>query len=175
VQTLKISATLIVALLLQLLLGKYLAFFRYVDFTLLVTVYFSLQRVPLLGMGIGLIAGLAGDRIVGGVLGVGGFSKTLIGYVIAVTSIKFPIEHRLARIAVVAFASLVNTLLFVGLYLLLEQPIPYSESFGALFGMAGRRALADTAVALFLFILLDKIFPERTAAGRVTIKRRRIV
>ena len=171
-QTLKISATLILALLLQLLLARYLAFFRYVDFPLLVTVYFSLHRSPLLGMAVGLVAGLAGDKIFGAVLGVGGFSKTLIGYIIAITSIKFPIENRLARLGVVAFASVVNTLLFVGLYVMLEQPIPFSESLGVLFGLAGKRALADTVVALFLFILLDKFFPEKTPAGRAILKRR---
>lgn len=171
-QTFKIAMTILVALVLQLLLGRYLAFFGYADFPLLVTVYFSLQRVPLLGMTVGLLSGLAGDKLMGSVLGVGGFSKTLIGYVIAVASIKFPLENRLARIGVVAFASVINTLLFIGLYAMLEQPLPLSESWHALFESAGYRALADTAVALVIFLLLDKIFPERAATGRVTIKRR---
>ena len=170
--TLKIASTIIVALILQLLLAKYLALSRYVDFMLLVTVYFSLHRVPLLAMAVGLVAGLAGDKVVGAVLGVGGFSKTLIAYVIAIASIKFPIENRLARIGVVAVASAVNSLMFVGLYLMLEQPVPFSDSPRVLFAMTGRRALADTAVALILFILLDKIFPEKAAASRMTIKRR---
>jgi rod shape-determining protein MreD len=172
VQTLKIGAILIVALLLQLLLGKYLAFFRYVDMSLLVTAYFGFQRVPLLGMGVGIVAGLAGDKVFGAVLGVGGFSKTLIGYLIAVASIKFPLENRLAQLGVVAVASVVNTMLFVGLYIMLEQPIPYSDDFRQLLSLAGRKALADTLVALIMFTALDKVFPEKSAAGRVTIKRR---
>jgi rod shape-determining protein MreD len=172
VQTLKIAATLFVALILQLLLAKYLTFSRYVDFMLLVTVYFSLHRVPVLAMGVGLVAGLAGDKVVGAVLGVGGFSKTLIGYIIAIASIKFPIENRLARVGVVAVASAVNTLMFVGLYMMLEQAVPFSESPGVLFAMIGRRALADTAAALVLFTLLDRLFPEKSAANRMTLKRR---
>jgi hypothetical protein len=47
VQTFKIAVTIVVALLLQMLLPKYLAFFRYIDLPLLVTVYFALQRAPI--------------------------------------------------------------------------------------------------------------------------------
>lgn len=72
-QTFKIAATIVVGLLLQLLLAKYVAFIRYLDIPLLLTVYFSLRRVPVLGMTVGLITGLAGDKLFDSVLGVGGF------------------------------------------------------------------------------------------------------
>ena len=67
-QTFKIALTIVVALLLQMLLPNYLGFFRYIDSPLVVTVYFGLQRSPVLGMVTGLIAGLGGDAIGGGSL-----------------------------------------------------------------------------------------------------------
>ena len=49
-QTFKIALTIVVALLLQMLLSDYLGFFQYIDLPLLVTVYFGLQRAPVVGM-----------------------------------------------------------------------------------------------------------------------------
>ena len=93
-QTVKIALTILVALLLQMLLSKYLGFFKYIDLALVTTVYFGLQRALLLGMFTGLVLGIGGDAVVGGILGVGGFSKTLVGYLSAVTSIKLSLECR---------------------------------------------------------------------------------
>lgn len=172
-QTFKIVTTIAVALLLQLLLGKYATFVRYVDLPLVITVYFSLQRVPMLAMAVGIAAGLGGDKITGSVLGVGGFSKTLIGYLIAVSSIKFPLmENFFARLGVVVFASAANTLLFIGLYQMLEQRLPFQFSWVSLGEAAGWKAMGDTAAALLLFLLLDRVFPEQGTSGRFTIKRR---
>jgi rod shape-determining protein MreD len=172
VQTLKIALTIVVALLLQFVLPKHLRFVQRIDLPLLVTVYFSLQRAPLQGLAVGSAAGLGGDLIRGGIPGVGGFSKTLIGYLIAVTSVKLSLENPLARLAVVALASAANTVLFVGLQLMLEQGVPHVDNW-AEFGKAlGWNALADTATSIPLFILLDRVFSEQAAARRMAIKRR---
>ena len=112
-RTFKIALTILIALSLQMLLPKFVPVFRYVDFPLIVTIYFGLQRAPILGMAVGVIAGIGGDAVIGGILGVGGFCKTLIGYMAAMASIKLSLEHPLARLAVVAIASASNTVLFV--------------------------------------------------------------
>jgi hypothetical protein len=49
--------------LLQMLLPNQVGFFRYIDIPLIVTVYFGLQRAPVLGMVVGLMAGLGGDAV----------------------------------------------------------------------------------------------------------------
>ncbi|HEX8089822.1 MAG TPA: rod shape-determining protein MreD [Blastocatellia bacterium] len=171
-QTFKIALTIFVALLLQFLLPNYLGFFKYIDLPLIVTVYFGLQRDALLGMLTGVALGVGGDAVIGGVLGVGGFSKTLIGYLVAMASIKLSLENPLVRLAVVAVASAVNTLLYVALYQMLEQPLPDASTWGELGKIIGRKALADTLTAIVLIIMLDRIFAEQTAARRMAIKRR---
>ncbi|HKV38753.1 MAG TPA: rod shape-determining protein MreD [Blastocatellia bacterium] len=176
--TFKIALTIALALFLQLLVSKYLGFFKYVDLALVVTAYFSLQRVPIQGMVTGLIAGLGGDAVSGGILGVGGFSKTLIGYIISIASVKLSLENPLARLAVVALASAANTLLIVGLYQMLEQSqiqeqaLPFTGTWVALLRTVGWKSLADTTAALIGFTALDKLFSEHAAARRMAIKKR---
>jgi rod shape-determining protein MreD len=171
VRTFKVGATIIAALLLQLLLVKYFLLFSYLDLPLVVTVYFGLQRLPVLGMTVGFIAGLGGDKVSGGILGVGGFTKTLLGYVVAIASIKFPLEGHMTRLGVMAFASVANTLIFIGLYEMLRQSLPYTETWGMFLGIIGRKLVADVASAIILFTLLDRLFREKKSGGRSSKRR----
>ncbi|HXG66212.1 MAG TPA: rod shape-determining protein MreD [Blastocatellia bacterium] len=170
--TVKIALTILVALILQLVISDYLPFFKYLDLPLVVTVYLSLPRAPVQGMLAGVAAGLGGDLVTGGVLGVGGFSKTLIGYLIAVTSIKISLEHPLMRLLVMAVASAANTVLTVGLYQLLDQLLPYITNWKEFGRVLGWKVLADTAAAVVIFIILDRVFVEQAQARRMAIKRR---
>jgi rod shape-determining protein MreD len=178
VQTFKIALTIIVALLVQNLVPGYLPIFQYVDLPLIVTVYVALQRAPLLGMATGCAAGLGHDALVGGILGVGGFSRTLIGYIVAMVSIKLAVENPLTRLAIVGLASVVNTVLFVGLYQMLrqehvlEQVLPHVGSWGEFGATVGWRALGDALTAAGVFLVLDRVFAEQRAARRMAIKRR---
>jgi rod shape-determining protein MreD len=171
-QTLKIVITVIVALLLQFMLPKHLKFFQYIELPLLVTVFFSLMRSPLLGMTTGATAGMGSDIIGGGILGVGGFSKTLVGYVISSVSIKFPLDNPLARLGIVALASAANTILVVGLYLMLEQSIQHVGTWGEFSRALGFKTLGDTLASIPLFMLLNRIFPDQAQAKRMAVKRR---
>lgn len=171
-QTFKIALTIVVALLLQMLLPNYLRFFQYIDLPLLVTVYAGLQRAPAVGMVTGMIAGLGGDAVVGGILGVGGFSKTLIGYLVGAASVRLSLENPLARLATVALASAANTVLFVGLHQMLEQSLPHVATWAEFGKTIGWKALADTATSIVLFVILDRVFPGQAAAGRMAITKR---
>ena len=171
-QTFKIALTIVVALLLQMLLSNYLRFFRYIDLPLLVTVYFSLQRAPVLGMVTGMLAGLGGDAIGGGILGVGGFTKTLIGYLVGTASVRLSLENPLARLSVVAIASAANTVLFVGLNQMLEQSLPYVSTWSEFGVTIGWKVLGDTVTSIALFVVLDRAFSEQATARRMAIRKR---
>jgi len=172
VQTFKLVLTIFVVLLLQMLLPNYLPFFRYVDLPLVVTVYFGLQRAPMLGMLTGMGLGIGGDAVAGGILGVGGFAKTLIGYLVAVASVRFALENPLARLAIVALSSAASTVLFIGLNLLLEHPLSEVATYADLGRRVGWGTLGDTAASVVLFIVLDRVFSEQAAARRMAIKKR---
>jgi rod shape-determining protein MreD len=172
VHTFKLALTIVVALLLQMLLPGYLGFFRYIDLPLLVTVYFGLQRAPVLGMVAGMIAGLGGDAIGGGILGVGGFTKTLIGYLVGAASVRLSLENPFARLSVVAVASVGNTILFVGLHQMLEQSLPFVSTWTEFGKTMGWKVLGDTVTSVILFLVLDRVFSEQATARRMAIKKR---
>jgi rod shape-determining protein MreD len=172
VQTFKVALTIVVALLLQMLLANQLGFFRYVDLPLVITVYFALQRAPVLGMVTGMIAGLGGDAVGGGILGVGGFSKTLIGYLVGVASVRLSLENPLARVSVVAAASAANTVLFVALNQMLEQTLPFVSTWAEFGTTLGWKVVGDTAVSIAVFVILDRVFSEHATARRMAIKKR---
>jgi len=171
-QTLKIVITVIIALLLQMLLPKHLRVFQYIELPLIVTVFFSLMRSPMLGMLTGAAAGLGGDYIGGGIPGVGGFAKTLIGYVISTVSVKFPLDNPLARLGIVALSSATHTILVVGLYLILEQSIQHVGAWSEFGKTLGFKTLGDTLASIPIFMVLNRLFPDQAQAKRMAIKRR---
>lgn len=171
-QSLKVALTITVALLLQMVLSSHLPFFQYVDLALLVTVYFSLQRAPLSGMLVGVVGGIGQDAIGGGILGVQGFAKTLLGYLVAIASIRFSLENPLARLGVVVVAAAANTVLFAGLHMVLEDPLPYTSAWGQFGKVLGKGVLGEALASIAVFALLDRIFPEQHAARRMAIGKR---
>jgi rod shape-determining protein MreD len=172
VQKVKIVIVLVILLVLQMILPKYLGIFRYIELPLLGTIFFSLMRSPLQGMWTGVLAGLGKDFIDGNsIYGINGFSKTLIGYCLGRASLNFPLENPLARLGIVALASFTDTIIVVGFNIILEQPLQVGAWYD--FGrMVGFKVLGDTLTSIPLFMILNRLFPELKEAGRMAVKKR---
>jgi rod shape-determining protein MreD len=171
---LKLILVVVIAIVLEGLASKYWEPFRYVDLPLLVTIYFGLMRDPILGMFTGYGAGLGGDvgAASGPVVGVGGFSKTLIGFLIATIAVRFALEGPLVRVLVIGVSSIVNTALFIGLYGVMGQRLTEdmtTESIATRFAFEGA---ANLIFGVILFWLFDKLFPENVAGGQMRVRRR---
>lgn len=108
------------ALVLQGLLSRGVGNARlYVDLPLVAVVYVALSRGRTAGLFAGSLAGLAQDAASGGVLGVGGMSKSIAGFLAGLVGTQFIVTQAFPRLLVFVGASLVNSLLFMGIYLLL--------------------------------------------------------
>ena len=76
-----IVATVLVAVLLQMMFARYMIGGRVVfDLVLVAVVFVALQWGPVAGMIGGTVGGLLQDALAGGIVGVGGLAKTLVGY-----------------------------------------------------------------------------------------------
>jgi len=144
--------------------------FDYVDLPLIITVYFSLRRSQLLGMVTGMTAGLAQDALSHSFMGVGGLTKTIIGYIVATFSIRFELDNFLMRLLTVTIAAAANSLLFIGINKVVAIP-QYVEMTGRqMWRTVGIQTAANLLVAFFIFVLLDKLV-GRADSGKVETVR----
>lgn len=125
------------------------------DLPLLVTIYFGLsRRNPSTGLLLGTAIGLLQDSLSGPTvpLGLFGIAKTVIGYLASSIGARLDTEHPAARFALTAGFFIVHqAVVALTRRILLAQPEPLLtfHLFGA--------ALLNAFVAVFLFILLDRL------------------
>src|SRR2546427_1236630 len=97
---------------------KRLAFF---DLALILVVYFALRREPLNALIVAAIAGLATDALGHGLIGAGSFAKTVAAYAVYFVAQRVMLDTTLLRIPVLAGASLIDNVVYVGMNRLFGQ------------------------------------------------------
>jgi rod shape-determining protein MreD len=165
---LKIAAVLAIAIFLQLSVGSIWSPLSYIDFPLMVVVYIALQRHAWHALIVGTIAGLAIDAAGGGLIGAGGFSKTLTAYVIYFAATRVNLENTLLRIPVLAAATLIDSAIYVFWHRSLGYPpaVPFVQTMSY-------RLISTTIVGTFALYLLDSVFTERGRQRRSFASRRK--
>ena len=166
---LKIALVLAVAVILQSSLPAVWPGFVYADLPLIVVVYVALQRDALQALFVGAAAGLATDLLSGGLLGGGGFSKTLVAFLVVGLATRVMLDNPLARIPVLAGASVLDDAVYVLLHRMLGQPTNFKFVEQASFKLLG-----TTVAGTVLLYLLDLVFSERARQRRQLAFRRRV-
>jgi len=166
---LKLAAILIVSLALQLSLRSVWPPLVYIDFPLVVVVYIALQREAWQALVVGSLAGLIVDAQSGGLIGAGGFSKTLTAYIIYFAATKVNLENPLLRIPVLAAATVLDSLVYVFWHRLLGYPptVPLVQTLSY-------KLIATTVVGTLLLYVIDSLVAERSAQRREFATRRRV-
>ena len=165
---LKIAAALAIAIILQLSLRAVWPPLSYIDFPLVVVVYIALQRHAWHALVVGTIGGLAIDAAGGGLIGAGGFSKTLTAYVIYFAATRVNLENTLLRIPVLAAATMLDS----AIYLFWHRSLGYTPSVPLMQTMS-YRLIGTTIVGTFVLYLLDSLFTERARQRRTFASRRK--
>ena len=166
---LKIAVALSVSILLQLLLREVWGKLSYIDFPLVVVVYIALQRDAWQALVVGTLAGLIVDAASGGLIGAGGFSKTLTAYVIYFAATRVNLENPLLRIPVLAAGSLLDSAIYVFWHRVMGYPpvAPFVQTMSY-------RLIATTVVGTLVLFILDALVAERNAQRRQFATRRRV-
>src|SRR5678816_3070707 len=153
----KIAAVLALAIILQLSLREAWPPLSHIDFPLIVVVYVALQRDAWTALIVGTIAGLAIDAPSRGLIGAGGFSKTLTAYLVYVAATRVNLENPLLRIPVLAAASLIDSSVYFFWHRSLGNPpsLPFVQTMSY-------RLIGTTIVGTFVLYLLDSLFTERS-------------
>ena len=140
-----------------------------IDLVLVAVVAVALGTGPVVGLLVGAIGGMLQDALAGGIIGIGGISKTLIGFFIGSFGVQFVLVGLAPKFLVFLGASQLNSLLFFGLYLLLGLPMP-TFSFVAVAG----HAIANGVVGV-VWISVIELVPKMVLRQRERYRLRRRV
>jgi rod shape-determining protein MreD len=121
-----------------------------VDLVLVAVVYVALTSGPVTGMLTGTFAGLIQDALSGGVIGIGGLAKTIVGFVAGIIGTQFIVAQPLPRFVVFFSATIVHAAIFMGLYVLLEM-----RQFGTPYAAALGQAVGNAVVGVVAFQLVE--------------------
>lgn len=166
---LTIAALLIVAIALQSALRAVWEPFAYVDLALILVVYFAVQREPLQALIVASTAGLVTDALGRGLIGAGGFSKTLAAYAVYFMAQRVMLDTTLLRIPVLLGAALIDNVVYVAVNRMLGQPssMPFVQSLSY-------KLIATTVAGTILLYLYDSYFSPRARQRRQFTVRRRV-
>ena len=147
-----VTASVVLALLLEAFLRGAFRWADLVELPLLVTIYFALsRRNPSGGLLLGMIIGLLQDSLSHTPLGLYGIAKTLVGYMASSLGARIDVEHPLSRFMITLFFFYVhNSVLALMARVLIAQQAPY---FTARLIIA---SLVNAVLAVLLFPLLDR-------------------
>jgi rod shape-determining protein MreD len=169
------AAGVIIALALALVLqstlsGMTMAGGTLVNLVLVAVVYVALAFGAVTGLLAGTAGGLAQDALAGGIVGIGGMSKSLVGFLVGVVGAQFIVSQSLPRFVMFVGATFVHELCFQGLYALIETrglAMQYSSTLtqAAVNGVVG--ILAFQVVELWPGVM------QRRRSRGVTLSRRR--
>ena len=134
-----------------------------IDLVLIAVVYVAIKSGPVTGLMAGTVAGLIQDALAGGILGIGGLAKTVVGFLAGVLGTQFIVTAPLPRFLLLLVATALHAAIFMGLYTLLDLrqfPSGYSAIVGQAFGNA------FVGVVAFQMVEWFPGFVDRRRAGR---------
>lgn len=161
------------ALALQTVLARWLAGTDVaLDLVLVVVVIVALAGGPVNGLLTGTVGGLAQDTLSGGIIGVGGLAKTVVGFVVGIVGQQFIVARPMPRFVVLFVATLLHALLFLGLYAML----PSERSIGVPYRLVLRQALGNAAAGLLVFQVAEFApgLMQRRRMVRSQVRHRRL-
>lgn len=120
------------------------------DLVLVAVCFCALSWGPAAGILAGTLGGLAQDALSGGVLGIGGLSKTLVGFLAGAVGQQFIVAQFFPRLVVFVTGTFVHQLVFWGLYALIDQrptAVPWAS--------VTMQAVINAGIGLLVFQIIE--------------------
>lgn len=141
-----------------------------VNLVLVAVVFVALAYGPVTGLLAGTLGGLGQDALAGGIVGIGGMSKTLIGFLVGVLGAQFNLTATVPRLVMFVAATFVHELVFEALHAFVG-----GRPFAMKLSVTLVQALVNGLVGVMAFLLVEK-GPEaanRRRMGRASFSKRR--
>ena len=141
-----------------------------VNLVLVAVVYVALAYGAVTGLLAGTVGGLVQDALAGGIVGIGGLSKTLVGFMVGVLGAQFIVSQPLPRFVMFVGATFVHELCFQALYAVAD-----ARGFRFHYTSVLTQAAINGIIGIIAFQLVE-IGPgllQRRRASGTTLSRRR--
>ncbi|HEX6975791.1 MAG TPA: rod shape-determining protein MreD [Vicinamibacterales bacterium] len=146
-----VIAALAVALVLQTTLaGLSMRSAGLVNLVLIAVVYVALAQGAVTGLLAGAAGGIVQDALAGAVIGVGGLTKTIVGFFVGVLGAQFIVSQPLPRFVMFVAATVVHELCFQALSAVVE-----SRGFSLHYSTLVTQALINGAIGLLAFQVIE--------------------
>ena len=139
-----------------------------IDLVLVAVVYIALTSGAASGMLAGSVAGLIQDALASPIIGIGGLSKSIVGFVVGAIGQQFIVTAALPRFVMFMAATALHSLVFMGLYVLLGL-----RQFGTPYAAVTGQAAANAVIGVVAFQLVE-LLPgavERRKARSTRLRR----
>lgn len=167
-----VLATVLLAVAVQAALARYTVGGVWVfDLVLVGVIYAALQWGPVAGILAGTVGGLLQDLLAGGIVGVGGLTKTLVGFVAGVVGAQFLLAKPGGRTVILAAATVIHRVMALALLALIEQQW---QSFG--WGSMAAEVGINSVVGFVAFQFTDAapgLMERGRMSRRSSLSRRR--
>jgi rod shape-determining protein MreD len=138
------------AIVAQMIAGNNFFLFNFVDLSLILIVYWAVNRSRTQALFVGSLTGILQDAVLGWPLGYNGFGKTLAAFAVAEAVRRFDVEGLWIRFVVIAASSCLSSLSMFALFLLLQR-----STSSIYLGASLMQALITAGVGALLFAALD--------------------
>ncbi len=122
-----------------------------VNLVLVAVIYVALAFGAVTGLLAGTAGGLAQDALAGGIVGVGGLSKTVVGFMVGVLGAQFIVAQPLPRFVMFVGATFAHEMIFQALYSLVE-----SRAFTMHYSATLIQAVVNGGVGIAAFLLVEQ-------------------
>ena len=141
-----------------------------VNFVLIAVICIALSLGALTGLLAGAAGGLVQDAVAGGVVGIGGLSKTLVGFLVGVFGAQFIVSQPLPRLVMFIGGTVLHELCFQSLYALVEL-----RSVQFAWGTMLTQAAINGIIGVLALQILESApgLKQRREARRASFARRR--
>ena len=122
-----------------------------VNLVLVAIVYLALAYGAISGMLAGMVGGLAQDALAGGIVGIGGMTKTIVGFVVGVLGAQFNLSSTVPRLVIFVAATFVHEVMFEALHAMIG-----GRHFGLQYSATLVQALVNGLVGVTAFVIVER-------------------
>jgi rod shape-determining protein MreD len=140
-----------------------------VNLVIVAVIYVALAFGPVAGLLAGSAGGIVQDALAGGIIGIGGFSKTLVGFVVGVLGAQFIVAQAFPRLVMFVSGTVIHELCYQALYALVE-----SRAFRMPWSATLTQAAVNGMIGILAFQLIESgpgLVQRRRARGATLSKR----